>query len=93
MVALEVLCRFLSAIEEDPRIGTAHIALYLRIWKLWMDCDCAEPLVIFGHALIGVCKISSYSTYHKTLKDLCLFGYLRYEPSFNRFAGSRIFLH
>jgi hypothetical protein len=39
-----------------------------------------------------VSKICAKATYHKCMKDLHNFGYLRYEPSFNPFRGSLVHL-
>jgi len=30
-------------------------------------------------------------TYHKCVKDLNAYGYIRYEPSFNKNKGSKIY--
>ncbi|WP_205589855.1 hypothetical protein [Mucilaginibacter celer] len=35
-------------------------------------------------------KISSCTTYHKCIRDLNAYGYLNYEPSFDRKVGSLI---
>jgi hypothetical protein len=34
----------------------------------------------------------SSDTYYRTIKDLNDFGYLRYEPSYKRNQGSKIYL-
>jgi hypothetical protein len=39
-----------------------------------------------------ISKISSKSTYHKCLKKLHHLGYICYEPSYNPFKGSHVFL-
>jgi len=38
-----------------------------------------------------IAKISSAMTYHKCVKDLNAYGYIRYEPSFNKNRGSKIY--
>ena len=37
-------------------------------------------------------KISSKATYHKCLKNLHSLGYINYEPSYNPFRGSHVYL-
>ncbi|WP_227990555.1 hypothetical protein [Flavisolibacter ginsenosidimutans] len=37
-------------------------------------------------------KILSSTTYHQRLKDLNDFGYIRYEASYKRNIGSKIFI-
>ena len=39
-----------------------------------------------------ICKISSKATYHKCMRDLNEKGYVKYEPSYNPYKGSLIFL-
>lgn len=39
-----------------------------------------------------ISKISSKATYHKCLKNLHSLGYLNYEPSYNPFKGSHVYL-
>ncbi len=39
-----------------------------------------------------ISKISSKATYHKCLKNLHALGYINYEPSYNPFKGSQVFL-
>ena len=39
-----------------------------------------------------VSKISAKATYHKCIKELNNYGYLRYEPSFNPIRGSLVYL-
>jgi hypothetical protein len=39
-----------------------------------------------------ISKISSKATYHKCLKALHAQGYIKYEPSYNPFKGSHVFL-
>ena len=39
-----------------------------------------------------VSKISSKATYHKCMKELHNFGYLKYMPSYNPYKGSLVYL-
>ena len=87
---MQRLIDFFNCIEQDVRITTAHISLYTSLWKLWKDRGEKETLCIFSREVMGICKISSYSTYHKTIRQLHEFGYIHYEPSFNHFTGSVI---
>ncbi|MEP7374609.1 MAG: hypothetical protein ABI675_14540 [Chitinophagaceae bacterium] len=86
----QVLTGFLAAAAEDPRISTAHISLYVSLWKLWKDRSAVAPLYVYSHEVMAICKISSYSTYHKTIRQLQQYGFILYEPSFNQYIGSKI---
>lgn len=87
---MEPLHSFLSAIEKDPRITTAHISVYVSLWKKWRDNGANGPLSFFRADLTELCKISSYNTYFRVLKQLHEYGYIKYIPSYNHFIGSRV---
>ena len=82
---------FLSTIEEDARITSAHISVYMALWKKWVETDYKEPLSFFRSDLIGICKISSLNTYHKIIRQLHEYGYIKYMPSYNHFLGSLVY--
>ena len=88
---MEPLHVFLSAVETDPRITTAHISLYVSLWKKWKDSGTDQPLSIFRQDLMTLCKISSYNTYHRAIRQLHEYGYIKYVPSYNHFLGSLVY--
>ena len=90
---LGVLCDFLRGITQDPRIGFAHIALYAALFQRWILEGAAGPVSGFSHELMPLAKIGSSATYHRVLRELDAYGYLRYEPSFSRLRRSRIYLN
>lgn len=85
---MQQLLDFFHRIEEDVRITTAHISVYTSLWKLQQEQESKQPLRLFSREVMKICKISSYSTYHKTIRQLHEFGYILYEPSFNHYKGS-----
>ena len=92
VVNLDVLSSFLATAKEDPRINTAHISLYVSLIYFWQQKQYKNPLSLFRHDLIPLCKISGSATYHKSIRDLHRFGYIKYIPSFNRFEGSLVYI-
>lgn len=82
---------FLSEAEIDPRITTSHISVYVSLWKKWKDSGNDGPLSFFRHELANLCKISSYNTFHKAIRQLHEYGYIRYIPSYNHFLGSLVY--
>lgn len=88
---IQTLLNFLSVIEVDPRITKSHISVYISLWKKWMDSGQEGPLSVFRSDVIDLCKISSCNSYHKTIKQLHEFGYIRYEPSFDHYKGSIVY--
>jgi len=87
---MQNLLQFLEAVESDIRVTTSHISLYMALWKKWKDTGDDQPLCFFRHEILGLCKISGSTTFHKVLRDLHEFGYIKYTPSYNHFLGSLV---
>jgi len=92
MYQLQPVADFFSAIADDPRINTAHISLYMALLKLWGEQGFENPIRVFSYEIMPLCKISGIATYHKSIRQLHLYGYIRYEPSYNRKRGSKIYI-
>ena len=86
---IEVVANFLSRIDSDTRIHTRHISLFMAIWKKSEETK-AGIVRFFSYEVMATAKISSYSTFHKTLKELDSYGYLSYRPSFNHNCRSYV---
>jgi hypothetical protein len=57
-----------------------------------VQTNATQVVTIARNRLMELAKISSKATYHKFIRDLERFGYMRYLPSFNSYYGSRILL-
>ena len=90
--ALDLISTFLMAAKEDPRINSAHISLYASLVYLWQKHDFENPVSFFRRDLVPFCKISGTATFHRSIKELNEFGYVRYIPSYNPYMGSLIYL-
>ena len=88
---VEMLNAFLERVKEDPRIGTTHISLYVSLIGLWQDKGFEKPLSVFSHEMMPRCKISGSATYHRNIRELHDFGYIKYIPSYNHFLGSLVY--
>ncbi len=92
MEFLKPLSDFFSAIENDPRISITHIGIYAALLQYWSEHHYKNPVQVFSYEIILIAKLSSAITYHKCVKELSEYEYIKYEPSFNRKKGSRIYL-
>jgi hypothetical protein len=88
----EPLAQFFRGIREDPRISITHIGVYAALTEYWRLHHCRNPVQAFSHEIMQLAKITASRTYHKCIRDLHRYGYLRYEPSYNRNRGSRVYL-
>ncbi len=91
METLKPLSDFFLAIENDCRISITHIGVYVALLQYWQEHEYQNPIQVFSYEIMRIAKISASATYHKSIKDLSDFGYIKYEPSFKRNQGSKVY--
>jgi hypothetical protein len=84
--------RFMELLQEDPRIGPMHISLAVAIIRLWSVQGFSNPVDVSARKLMPRAKIGGSGPYHKTIRQLDEYGYIRYEPSYNPEVPSRVYL-
>lgn len=93
MEALKPLSDFFSAIENDCRISIVHIGIYAALLQYWSEHHFENPIYVFSYEIMRIAKISASTTYHKNIRDLSNYGYIRYEPSYKRNKGSKVYFN
>lgn len=88
----EILSDFLTAVEKDARISITHIGIFAALIQFWKEQQFINPMIAYSHDIMGIAKISAAATYYKCMKDLNEYGYIRYEPSYKRNQGSKIYI-
>lgn len=83
---------FFEGIEKDQRPGISHLGLYMALMYLWQKQQFKGPVIAFGKEVMQLARIGSTATYQKLLHQLEDYGYIRYEPSFYKGRGSKIFM-
>jgi len=86
-MGIEKLLVFMAAAEADPRLGTAHISLYVSLFAEWQKAP-GSAVSFSRPQLMAYAKISSRATYHKCMKELHDYGYIKYIPSHHPVLGS-----
>ena len=86
------LSGFFQRVASDNRLNPTHVSLYMAIFQYWNAERFQNPVSISRQELMRISKISAKATYHKCIKDLHNFGYIKYIPSFNPFKGSLVYL-
>jgi hypothetical protein len=86
------LTGFFDKVTNDDTLNPTHISLYIALFQFWNCNRFRNPISISRDEVMRISKISSKATYHKCLKNLHALGYLRYEPSYNPYKGSMVFL-
>ncbi|MGC4038735.1 MAG: hypothetical protein QM764_22415 [Chitinophagaceae bacterium] len=87
-----ILYSFMKTVQGDARITVFHISVFICLVCLAPDAPLRQPLSVFGRDMMPLCKISGSATYHRTIRQLAAYGYIRYVPSCNHFMGSLVFL-
>ena len=77
-------------ISNDDRLSSSHISLYLALLIAWEESFFSNPFIVTRNKLMSFSKIGSFATYHKCIKQLQEFGYIKYIPNFNSFIGSHV---
>ena len=86
------LTGFFEKIINDHSLNPTHISLYISLFQCWNLNRFQNPISITRDEVMRISKICSKATYHKCIKELHEKGYLNYEPSYNPFRGSLVFL-
>lgn len=83
MALFPPLTEFYKAIQDDQRIGSTHISLYMALLQQWNINGGMNPVLICRPAIMKDAKISSRHTYNKCINSLHEYGYIVYEASMN----------
>ena len=86
------LTAFFDKVSGDLRFNPSHISLYMSLFQLWNRNMFRSPISINRSELMLISKISSKGTYHKCIKELHNYGYIRYAPSYNPLRGSWVYM-
>ena len=86
------LSHFYQVIKEDNRISPTHISVYMALFERWNANNFTGPVCFRRTELMESAKINGIATYHKCIKDLADFGYIRYVPSFNPAVANLAYL-
>lgn len=86
------LTGFFDKVAKDKILNPTHVSLYIALFQFWNCNRFKNPISISRDEVMRISKISSKATYHKCLKNLHSLGYINYEPSYNPFKGSQVYL-
>jgi len=81
----------LGKISRDKRVSIWHFGVYVAILQLWHKGNHVNPIAITRRRIMQLAHVSSIATYHKCIRELDRYGYIKYEPSYHP-CGSKVFL-
>ena len=76
---------------NDKRVIATHISLFTALFIQWQRSDFGSPFSVTRKELMAYSKIASIATYHKCIRELDKYGYIRYQPCFHPGKGSLIY--
>ena len=86
------LTGFFSRITNEDSLNPTHISLYISLFQCWNTNRFQNPISITRDEVMRISKICSRATYHKCIRELHEKEYIKYEPSYNPFRGSLVYL-
>lgn len=90
MLVFQHLADFFETVSQDPRIGANHIVVYLALVNIWQSQNCPHQIKVATYEMLQVTRIRSHDTYLKHVKELAVFGYIRYQPALNEHVKAEI---
>lgn len=90
MNAIKHMNAFLEKAIKDERLLPSHISLYAAVISRWSKSNYNSRFKIFRKDLMRLSHINSIATYHKCIKQLDDYGYLKYQSSYNYYQGCLI---
>ena len=88
-----MLARFFVVASSDERIHPTHILLYAALYHCREQNHFETPFSVSRSQLMKLAKIRGKTTYHKHIKELNMYGYIRYEPSYHPRIGSLVYFN
>ena len=92
MDRLQELMTFMDGLASDVRLKPTHISLCTALCHAWVRSNFQNIIQVSRSKLMAASRIQSRATYHKVMKALQAFGYLKYTPSYHPVKGSSISL-
>lgn len=86
------LTGFFDKVTNDKTLNPTHVSLYIALYQFWNCNRFRNPISISRDEIMRISKISSKATYHKCLRELHQKGYINYEPSYNPYRGSHVYM-
>jgi hypothetical protein len=77
--------------EKDNRLLPTHLSLFTGLFICWQRNGFVSPFSVTRKTLMAFSKVASIATYHKCIKELDGYGYIRYQPSYHPKLGSQVY--
>lgn len=83
--------RWIRRMSADSRMLATHVSLFTGLFVCWQRSGFLNPFSVNRKMLMAYSRIASVATYHKCIRELDEFGYIRYQPSYHPTKGSLVY--
>ncbi|WPU92485.1 hypothetical protein SNE25_24460 [Mucilaginibacter sabulilitoris] len=83
--------KLLRRMSRDERLIATHISLFSALFIQWQRNGFVSPFAVTRRDLMAFSRIASIATYHKCIRELDEYGYIRYQPSYHPKLGSQVY--
>ncbi|MVN90508.1 hypothetical protein [Mucilaginibacter aquatilis] len=83
--------KLLKRMSTDERLNATHVGLFSGLFVHWQRNGFKSPFSVTRKTLMAFSRIASIATYHKCIKELDEYGYIRYQPSYHPKKGSQVY--
>lgn len=80
--------KLIQHMGKDERLYVTHLSLLTALFVSWQRNEFVSPFSFNRRELMGFSRIASVATYHKCIRELDEYGYIRYQPSYHPKLGS-----
>ncbi|MCH5597925.1 hypothetical protein [Niabella ginsengisoli] len=88
---MKQLIGFLIRASGDHRIGPHHVVIYTALFQQWCMNNAQNPIQVTQTRIREVAKVGR-TTYHKCMRELEDYGYIKYIRSHSPVLGSLVYL-
>lgn len=82
---------WVKRMSQDSRLLATHVSLFTALFVSWQRNGFSSPFSVNRKTLMTYSRIASVATYHKCIRELDEFGYIRYQPSYHPTRGSLVY--
>jgi hypothetical protein len=86
------LTHFINRMVSDNRLKPVHISLSIALCHSWISNQFQHSYRVSRSILMKASRIRSKATYHKALKELQMYGYVKYLPSYHPLKASEVIM-
>jgi hypothetical protein len=79
-------------LAADERIKMPHLCLYAVLYQVWERGNFINPVIVKRKEIMLLVKINAKTTYHKCLKELERYAYIKYNPSYHSTGKTEVYL-